>query len=210
LAKHLKLKKIKFFIIVVVSIMISSAIPLPDFVMQSNQDVYITSPAEGQVLSGVVDIIGTNEITGFSHSELAFSNAIGSMETWFPLSNTSNSVKADLLFAWDTTHITDGDYRLRLRVFSEDDSISEFLISIITIRNYSQTTIPSISATSVLLDPTSTILSATETPLLRPTLLPENPLALSSGDLAKSLIFGILTILGLIGISIIYSRGHRK
>ena len=202
-------KKI-FFIYVVAAIMISSAVQLPDLVLQSNQAVSITSPVEGQILSGVVDIIGTNQIADFSHSELAFSNALGPIETWFPISSSSNSVEADLIFSWDTTLITDGDYRLRLRVFSEDSVISEFVIPIITIRNYTPTIVPSPIATSVVLAPTATILIATETPALKPTGLPENPLALSPGDLAKSLIYGMLAILGMIGISIIYSRWQRK
>ena len=202
--------KRKIFIIVVVAIMTSSAISLPDSVMLSNQDVSITSPVEGEVLSGVVEIIGTSEITGFGQSELAFSNVIGPIETWFPISKSSNSVKADLLYSWDTTLITDGDYRLRLRVFSEDNSISEFVISIITIRNYTPTKVPSPTTTLVFLDPTATRVSPTEALVLKPTELPENPLALSTSDLAKSLIYGILTIFSLIGISSIYSRWLRK
>ena len=209
LAKKLMWKR-KYLINLIVAIMTSSAIQLPDLVMQSSQGVSITSPVEGEVIAGVVEIIGTSEIAGFAQSELAFSNSIGSIDTWFPISKSSDSVEDDLIYSWDTTLITDGDYRLRLRVFSEDSSISEFVISIITIQNYTPTTVPSPSSTSVFLEPTATRLSPTETPVLIPTVLPKNPLALSTSDLAKSLIYGILIIFGLIGISSIYSRWQRK
>ena len=79
------------FIIIVIAILSISANALPESVKQSDQGVSITSPVQGDVLSGVVNIIGTSEISGFAHSELAFSNAVGSMATWFPISKSNNS-----------------------------------------------------------------------------------------------------------------------
>lgn len=197
---------VSFFVL----ILLSSAIPLPDYVKQSDQNAAITNPIEGQVLSGIFDIIGTSEITDFAYSEIAFSNIADPNEAWFQISKSLKSVNSDLLYAWDTTGITDGDYRLRLRVYSNDDLRSEFVVSLISIRNYTPTTVPLIPATIFPLGTTATGVVATETQILEPTRLPENPLSLSSGDVAKSLIYGLLTILGLIGISFFYSQWHHK
>ena len=128
----------------------------------------------------------------------------------FQFQNLIIAVEAGLLMVWDTTLITDGDYQLRLRAYSEDNSINEFVISFISIRNYTPTVEPSPLAMSVFVDPTDTRINPTESPVVRPTNLPENPLELSSRNLAMSLVYGFLSILGLIVISSIYSRWQRK
>ncbi|MFH2040598.1 MAG: hypothetical protein ABIJ65_14290 [Chloroflexota bacterium] len=200
----------RYLFIVVIAIFSISSMAIPDMVIQSDQGVAITSPVQGDVLSGVINIFGNSEISGFKYSDLAFSYAVGSMETWFPISESSIGVEAGLLFVWDTTLISDGDYRLRLRVFSEDNSIIEFVIPFLSIRNNTPILVPSPSVTSVLVDPSGSRNSPTVSPVVRPTKLPDNPLELSSRNLALSAFYGFLSIFGLILISIIYSRLKRQ
>lgn len=185
------------FVVLLIGIMTSSAILLPDQLTQTNQAVMITSPSHGEILSGVVDIFGSTIIDGFVKTELAFSNAIDPKNTWFLISKSINYIESGLLATWDTTLITDGDYQLRLRVFGNDNSISDFMVTSITIRNY--TPVVTITPSTVYVgDPTATKLIATVTLEVTPTLLPENPLELSSRKFSLSIIYGILATLCLV------------
>jgi len=204
------MQKVIFIMNLAVVALILRANPLPEMMTQSYQKISITSPVEGEVVTGIVNIIGTSKTTGFTRSVITFSNATESMETWFPISESSKSVQDDLLFSWDTTIITDGDYKLRLQVFNNKGSIDEYIIPKISILNYTPVIAFSTPLVSASIFPTETRVAASETPTYNPTRLPKNPLALSTNDLVKSMLIGIISILGLIGISTIYSRLQNK
>jgi hypothetical protein len=198
------------FVIIVLALLTCGANLIPDVVTQSNEGVSITSPTQDEILLGVVPIVGTSEIAGFVSAEVAFAYATGSPGTWFPISMSNQGVEAGLLTSWDTTSITDGDYRLRLRVVLEDGSIQEFVISRVHIRNYTPTETPVPSATPVSSNPTAAMHRTTMTPVIVPTGLPENPLVLSPTEIFTSVIYGVVAIFGLIVISGIYSRWQHK
>ncbi|OGN73022.1 MAG: hypothetical protein A2X25_10760 [Chloroflexi bacterium GWB2_49_20] len=200
----------KLSLIIALALFTCGAESLPEIVAQTSEGVSISSPTQDEVLTGVVPIFGTSEIIGFVHAEVAFAYGTDSPNTWFPISNSDMSVKAGLLTNWDTTTITDGDYKLRLRVILEDDSIQEFVISHVFIRNYAHSETSSPTATPVLVFPSATIPSSTITPVVLPTDLPENPLVLSPKEIITSVIYGFVVIIGLIIISSIYSRWQHK
>jgi hypothetical protein len=74
----------------------------------------ITAPKAGTVISGIVDIQGTANISnfGFYKYEVAPSNS----DTWATISAGRDVIVDNSLGKWDTTALTPGDYKLRLVV----------------------------------------------------------------------------------------------
>ena len=162
--------------------------------------VEITSPETGAALQGIVAITGNTAVGGFISFEVTFGYASDTTGTWFLISEGEEPVNNNLLAEWDTTTLTDGQYNLRLTVFQQDGKRDHFIIHDLRIRNYSsietQTPTPSITPTpsgNILLEtdstPTVTPTEAIEAPT--PTPLPQNPLAISKGDISNSLLRGI-------------------
>jgi hypothetical protein len=173
---------------------------------QDSSAVAISFPVPNDVLRGRVNIIGSTNVPDFVSAQLDFSYASSPADTWFPVQTLSQPVVESLLYTWDTTTITDGDYILRLRVFVSGGSFQEVTIPL----KLQNDTIP---ATPTVIVPTSTpeqetILiptpfllasSATPTDLPHPTPspLPANPASLEPGTILFSLGRGALVILGL-------------
>jgi hypothetical protein len=149
----------------------------------------IVSPRRGEVLQGTVSIRGSNDLKGFTLSEVAFSYTGDTTGTWFLIEKSDRRVNLDVLATWDTTTITDGDYVLRLRVFFTDGSSMDFIIPLLRVRNYTPIETPSPIPASIqkTLEPTS---SLTATPFPSPTLLPKNPAILTFADVSTSILFG--------------------
>ena len=90
--------------------------PNPGAVSNANgcvpDQLEITSPRQGQTVSGVVDLIGTVNITnfGFYKYEVA---PLGS-DIWATISAGRQVVIDDSLGGWNTGQLTPGDYQLRL------------------------------------------------------------------------------------------------
>lgn len=165
----------------------------------------ITSPVPGEAVRGEVAVTGTTGISGFASSQLDFSYASNPTGTWFVLQTSTQPVTDSALAIWDTTRITDGDYNLRLRVFTEDGTLQEVTIPV---RVQNDTPIP--TPTSVLtstpdrLDtgfPTPFLVAAsptpTSTPRPTPTPLPSNAVSMTQTAVYTSLGRGALVILGL-------------
>lgn len=171
---------------------------------QASQPVAISSPAPGDAVRGLVNIIGSTDAPNFVSAQLDFSYASNPTGTWFPLQALSQPVFDSPLYTWDTTAISDGDYVLRLRVFIADGTVQEVTVPI-SIRNDAGPT-PTLEATSTpesvtVLIPTPFLLAASPTPtdVPRPTPspLPTNPVALNHNQVYASLGRGVLVILGL-------------
>jgi hypothetical protein len=80
----------------------------------------ITAPVDGQVISGVVTVSGTADHPLFDSYTLSFTYAGTDPEQWFLLGDRTFSPAADgPLGVWDTTHITQAAYDLRLEVWPE-------------------------------------------------------------------------------------------
>lgn len=95
----------------------------------------ITAPRNGDVLVGQVEILGSLGVPGFSSAELAFTYVADATGTWFFIQELSGSAQQELLAFWDTSQLTDGDYRLRLRIFQPDGSSQEIFVENLHIRN---------------------------------------------------------------------------
>ena len=83
------------------------------------------------------------------------------------------------------------------------------MISEISIRNYTPTLVSTPTLDYSILDSTQLMVQSTETPVIKPTDLPGNPLELNLFDITKSMLYGFILIIGLIGISFLYSRTKR-
>lgn len=160
----------------------------------------ITSPAEGQVIQGNFQVIGTIPESNFKSAELAYAYANTEQPVWFIISKITQPASVSVLTVWDTTTISDGDYKLKLTVYYQDDSNSEFIVNKLLVRNY----------TPVEITPTSTRenieTTSPEAPAATPgiatiTPFPENKAALSvsevSQDLKQGAVLGLVCILGL-------------
>ncbi|MBI5354459.1 MAG: hypothetical protein HZB50_17600 [Chloroflexi bacterium] len=177
----------------------------------------ITSPRSGQILRGKVEIIGNLDVPNFSSAQLEFKydlpaeGASDSAETWFSIQTFSQPIKDAPLTVWDTTLLTDGDYTLRLRVFLQDGSFQDVLVSNIKIGN--DISLPTDTPTATLI-PTATIPPPTATRLPdavinafpSPTPLTVNPASVTTTSIYSTFTQGGLIVLVLFVLSSLILR----
>jgi hypothetical protein len=183
---------------------------------QDSLPVAITSPAQGDVLRGQVNIIGSTDAPNFVSAQLDFSYASDQAGTWFPLQALSQPVFDSPLYIWDTTTISDGEYILRLRVFISDGTVQEVRVPIVLQNDAALTPTPAPTSTPnavTVLIPTPFLLAAsptpTDVPRPTPTLLPANPASLDRAQIYASLGRGALVILGLFALAGLIVRFRR-
>lgn len=106
------------------------------FLLQT-ANISITSPLPGDILRGQVEILGNMDIPDFSSAKLAFSygSASNSADSWFTIQTFPQPAATSTITTWDTTVLTDGDYTLHLRVFLQDGSSQDVVVSDLKIRN---------------------------------------------------------------------------
>lgn len=132
------------------------------FALQQGAPV-ISAPLAGETLNGQIPILGTADAPNFASAELAFAYAADPTGNWFPLQDLPQPVQESTLAIWDTTRITDGEYTLRLRVYSQDGSFQDFTVTGLQVRN----NVPSAGLTSEpAAQPADEIPAATEPPLV--------------------------------------------
>ena len=177
--------------------LVSAQTPLPP---------YITVPQHGETVQGTVDITGSTEVAGFTSYIVDFTYQGDQTRTWFEIQSSAQSVPGGVLGRWDTSQITDGDYRLRLRVFTAGGESKRFIVESVRVRNYTplDTATPSESPTLTSTPlPTATATLAptgTAAPYPTPLPLPGNPAEVkprqitayvSKGALAAVVLFAI-------------------
>lgn len=178
----------------------------------------VSAPVSGQTLRGQVNITGRTDISNFVSAELAFAYASDSADNWFALQTLSQPVTDSILAVWDTTLISDGNYKLRLRVFSSDSSFQDVLVTDLHVRNYTMDTpTPTLEVTqavqptlpSSISTPLATVQAPTPIPRATPTSFPINPASLTAEEIYASLTRGVLIIVGLFIIFSILTRLRR-
>lgn len=172
--------------------------------MQQNAPV-ISAPVAGQKLQGKVDITGTTDVPNFATAELAFTYASDSTDNWFAIQTLSQPVLNSTLTTWDTSFISDGDYKLRLRITLQDGSFQDVIVTDLHVRNYTPDTptpVVTIAVTDTptalpFLPPTEVVLTEapTRTPRSTPTQLPPNPVSLTVDEIYASVRRGIFVII---------------
>jgi hypothetical protein len=171
------------------------------FFLAQTADISITSPQPGDALRGQVEIVGNMDVPNFASAELAFSYASKPADSWFTIQTFPQPVKDPTLAVWDTTTLTDGDYISHLRVFLQDGSSQDVVISDLKIRNDAPLPTASPTATEpagfITIDPTATIPPAV-TPLPTfpsPTPLPANPVSVTTPSIYSNFARGGLIAL---------------
>lgn len=132
----------------------------------------ITAPASGDSAAGALTITGTASGPQFERYEIAFAYDPNPTDTWFELQPPSPTPVVDgTLAVWDTRAISDGNYMIRLRVYSAgSNSPVETIIRNIQVRNTAPGEAPTVEASlTAAPTPTLALLETTATPLPEPT-----------------------------------------
>ena len=169
----------------------------PVQVSAQTQQVEISAPGPGEALQGVVEISGTTGLEGFQSAEISFAYQADPTSTWFLILQTNQPVLQGSLARWDTSTITDGQYRLRVQVFLQDGQVVEFVVDGLRVRNYSpvETSTPAVLPTgqpTLTLTPTPLMDFVVTAPVLTP--LPTNPVELSEQRFTASVFQGVLVV----------------
>jgi hypothetical protein len=169
----------------------------------------IKTPQAGDVLQGTIPITGSDVVTGFLLSEVAFAYAGDTTGTWFLIAANSQPVEDGMLATWDTTTITDGNYVLRLRVALNDGTFLDVAVPDVRVRNYTPIETPTPAPTAM--QPTR-IPTVTLTPTLfpTPTTMPGNPAVLTPVDVSISVAYGGVVAVILLFVIGIYLWLRRK
>lgn len=155
---------------------------------QPPEDLRVEWPRAGEALQGVASIRGSTAVDGFESAELAFAYDRESPDTWFFIAGSRQPVSAGELASWDTTLITDGEYRLRVRVLDEEGNSVEAHVRGLRVRNYTP-------VETERVEPTQAV--ATATGAAPPS--PEKPSAAPSSEAeAGSGVFNLVRRLGFV------------
>jgi len=180
---------------------------------ETHTQVEITSHSAGEVLQGIVTIIGNTALDGFQSWELTFGYANDTTGTWFFICDSEEPISNDTLTQWDTSTLPDGVYNLMLTVYLEGGRRNHIIVPNLRVRNYSpietDTSTPTLTPTPYTLTPQATSTptstsSPTSTPIpITPTPLVTNPIEISSSDISNHLLrsaAGVLAAFLLIGL----------
>jgi hypothetical protein len=175
------------------------------FFFAQTSEPAILSPQAGETLRGKVQIIGNLNVPNFSSAEIAFSYASDST-SWFAIQTFSQIPVDQNLAMWDTSLVTDGDYVLHLRVFFQDGTSRDVVISDLKVRNDvapdAATITPTIEAAAAVTEAATplSLEAPSATPVFpTPTNLPPNPVTITSSS-----IFYYFARGGLIAIVVIF------
>jgi len=187
--------------------------------MQQNLPV-ISAPVAGQKLQGKVNIIGTTDVPNFASAELAFTYASDSTDNWFTIQALSQPMSESVLAVWDTSFISDGDYKLRLRVTLQDGTFQDVVVTDLHVRNYTpdtptpvvQVAITETPAALPFSPPTLVVITEapTQTPRSTPTQLSPNPVSLTPNEIYGSVRRGAFIIIILFVIFGLFIRLRRS
>jgi hypothetical protein len=121
-------------LIVLIFCLLIVSVPLGSVFGQA--DSAITTPPSGSAIQGKVDVSGYIKSTNFVRYDLDFSHSPGPEDGWFNIKTSDKNPPDGLLGVWDTSSISDGNYRLRLTVYYKDSTKAEYFAEEIRVRNY--------------------------------------------------------------------------
>jgi hypothetical protein len=149
----------------------------------------IISPAPGEAVQGLLTLQGSASHPLFVAYDLAFTFQDDSLTTWFPIVERREVQVVDgRLGLWDTNGVSDGEYKLRLRVHLENGTTLEHTLEGIRIRNHSAIETPTPAAVGAL-KPTGTALPPTATARPTPIVIADNP---SGANVTRALQYGLI------------------
>ena len=153
----------------------------------------IEYPEPGDMLQGVIIVLGDTDVYGFHSSEISFSYSLDTATEWFLIHSSTEPINNGTLAVWDTTTITDGTYQLRVLVHLDNGQDIETIVPKLRVRNYTtietDTPIPEEQFAS-----TEVIIPATPQSTIMPTPKPlyQNPAQVTLEELRAGLIKGMI------------------
>lgn len=180
-------------------------------VQQTTPAPALDRPLPGEAVQGVVLIQGSSAVEGFASAQVEFRYEGGSGETWFLIQDQIPAIESGTLASWDTTTITDGIYRIRLRVLRQDGNIIVVEVAGVRVRNYTavETNTPAMMPETTH-QPTAT---QTATPVVirsTPTPMPPNSISVTGTELRGSALAGLGVVAALFLLLIIYRAVRRR
>ncbi|MEW6579416.1 MAG: hypothetical protein AB1435_09495 [Chloroflexota bacterium] len=114
----------------------------------------ITFPTDGAQLFGLVNILGSAAYpTGFARYTLEYDDLSDPNALWLLVQPpVQQQVRDGVLGTWNTNLVPDGFYRLRLRVFLDDERTGEYIASNLRVANSLPTPVPTLPAVNVAPD----------------------------------------------------------
>jgi len=129
-------RRVSLAIILIALISLSLLHPAQAAPQRQGQDIaQITSPTEGQEISGLVTITGSADHPDFARWELAYGPDPNPNDAWQPFTEGNQPVHDGTIGTWNTGVIADGGYMLRLRVIRKDSNYSEAFIRGLKVSN---------------------------------------------------------------------------
>lgn len=149
----------------------------------------LSQPANGDTISGVIEVVGTAVHPDYLRYELAFLRQDVPGAEWIVFAEGSQPVTNGVLAVWNTTVgrdigspiFPDGRYQLRLRVVKTDFNYDEYFVTDLTIQNDGPTPTPTPDETAAALtatvaaipaQPTGSVDSSFQQPTPLPSLTP--------------------------------------
>lgn len=177
------------------------------------EDIFL-SPQPGQVLQGTTLIEGEVQFDGISNATLSFAYEDDPRDTWFLISEVDSPEDFRISFEWDTTRLTDGEYKLRIIAATEQTEFID-LVRDLRIRNYSpvETNTPSPGSTQATSAEPEETLSITNTETVTPrisTPMPTNPAQISSAEIGLSMGKGVLVAFSILGAVALYQYLRKR
>lgn len=187
--------------------------PGTPLIQVDQMEIVIEAPRAGEILKGIIPIQGTELAGQITRYEVAFTYAGDTSDTWFLIDEGGRPAEDGLLTNWDTSRITDGDYRLRLLVVLADGDNRELIVPDLRVRNYTPVE-PATIFTDQFVSTEDTGAETVEPTLAAPPITaatpPVNPGSLTDKDFMKALAGGagvsafVFLLLGL------YSSASRR
>jgi hypothetical protein len=135
--------------------------------------VFITAPASGSTVTGIVGVVGTVQLPNFDRYEVQYGIG-GNPQGWGWISGPHLAqVRDGLLTEWDTSHLAPGPYTLRVTAFDREQHRVEARVQV-DVAAPTETPTPVVSPTPTAmptLPPTFTPLPSL-TPIPSPTSIP--------------------------------------
>ncbi len=144
-------RSIRAIIVLALLLVLTAAGPLQETPPAPTSRAVIDSPAEGDVVAGLVTVTGTVVDPAFESYDLEYApDPTLASVPWTPVQGTvTQQVSGGVLGAWDTTTLPDGRYVLRLRMNRRDDMPIEYEVRVV-VANATPTPGPAIPADSPL------------------------------------------------------------
>ncbi len=181
----------RFFAVLLVALVLLAARQAP-----VAGPVRIDTPRTGETLRGRVSVTGSTAVEGFQSAELSFAEE-ANPTNWFLMNASSKPVQSGELFAWDTTALADGTYRLRLTVLQKDGASQEALVTGLVVSNGGT---PTPAAQAGQRGDSSQGFALLPTP----TRGPKNPATVGEVDLMVTMVRGVIFTLAIFGVLGLY------